>query len=185
MKVSTKQAVFVLFTMFLVPPASAGSFSESFKNWILEPETSVSVIRDEQISLDVASDECVQCHNGRDSGHIVVKSARSAMQFTASGRQSNHPVGMNYDQFVSDQPSSYSPRSELDPNIFFANGKVVCLSCHLPKGKAKNAGHRADSDLGLARVSYPSPSIRDSCTARKTLTVGPRTTDLCLSCHTI
>ena len=105
MKVTIQSIVFVLLTISGLPTGLAGSFSDSFKSWVLDGEASESVAKAETVNLDASSAECMQCHSGGNSGHIVVKSANSAMQFTASGRQSNHPIGMKYDENTSSDPT--------------------------------------------------------------------------------
>jgi len=178
-----KSFVSILLSMFAIAPVvSAGDFSESFKNWVLGPQASAAVVKLESVSLDAVSAECIQCHNGRNSSHIAIKSADSPMQFSPSGRQSNHPVGMNYDKYVVSQPASFRSRSALNPNINFANGQVACISCHEQKDREEIVnGH--GSYTGLTLVSSAPASKKDMCTSKKTLTVGPKKTDLCMSCH--
>lgn len=177
-----KSFVSILLCLFATAPVSAGNFSESFKNWVFGSQANASVVRLETVSLDAVSAECIQCHNGRDSSHIAIKSADSPMQFLSSGRQSNHPVGMNYDKYVASQPASYRSRNVINPNINFANGQVGCITCHEQKDKGDVADSH-DSYVGLSVVSSVPASKKDRCTSKKTLTVGPKKTDLCLSCH--
>lgn len=176
---------FALLAIFVFPPVSAGSFSDSFKSWVLGSEASASVTKAEPVSLDTVSAEGIQCHNGRDSGHIVVKSADSAMQYTTSGRQSNHPIGMKYDEYAASDPTSYRPRALLDPNVSFVNGRVMCISCHQQKNSRQSAKYGNDSYDGMSPAGFVSVSTNVACTAKKTLTVGPRVSDLCMSCHTV
>ena len=107
------------------------------------------------------------------------------MQFSVSGLQSNHPVGMNYDKYAVSQPASYRPRTRLNPNIRFANGQVTCISCHEQKDGKEGAVHAVGSRAGLVTASAVSVSKKDMCTSKKTLTVGPKKSDLCMSCHTM
>jgi len=183
MKIIGKSLVYIILSILVIPSVSAGSFSESFKNWVLGPEASASVIQSEPVKLDNASNECMQCHNGRDSSHISIKSADSPMQFSASGHQLNHPVGMNYDQYADSQPASYRPRAMLNPSISFANGDVSCISCHEQKSKEEITKQNIDLHTGFTTASVGVISNKDRCTSKKTLTVGPRASDLCMSCH--
>ncbi len=183
MKITGASLVYILLSILVVPSVSAGTFSASFNSWLLGPQTSAAVIKAEPDKLDTASAACMQCHSDRGSGHITIKSADSPLQFSASGRQSNHPVGMNYDKYVVSQPASYRPRTRLNPNISFANGQVTCISCHEQKDGKEGAIHATGSNTGLVIASAVSVSKKDMCTSKKTLTVGPKKSDLCMSCH--
>jgi hypothetical protein len=185
MRVIIKSIIFVLLNIVIVTPVLAGSFSDGFKSWVLDEGVSVSVAKAEPVRLDAISAECMQCHSGRNSGHIVVKSADSAMQFTASGRQSNHPINMKYDDYATNDPNSYRPRSLLDPNISLVNGKVMCISCHQQKNNKASTQYGFGFNKELSSGSFIPVSTKAACTSKKTLTVGPRMTDLCLACHTI
>ncbi|MDH5356663.1 MAG: hypothetical protein OEY09_19645 [Gammaproteobacteria bacterium] len=184
MKLITQSFVFVLLNISVLTPVSAGSFSDSFKSWVLDDETSAPAAKTETVRLDVSSAECMGCHNGKDSGHIVVKSANSAMQFTSSGRQSNHPIGMRYDDYAANDPASYRSSATLDPNIRLVGGRVACVSCHQLKDRSGNTPHGVSFDP-YQKVSTRSLSNNNAAASTMTLTVGPRVTDLCMACHTI
>lgn len=183
MRNTGKSLIYIMLIMFAAPSVCAGTFSASFQSWLLGPQASSAVIKTEQVRLDAVSAECMQCHNGRDSSHIAIKSADSPMQFSVSGRQSNHPVGMNYDKYAASQPASYRPRSRLSPKISFANGQVACITCHQLKDSNEYESHNAGSFQKVSTASVASVSGKDMCTSRKTLTVGPKKSDLCMSCH--
>lgn len=185
MKVIFKLFIFVLLNILVLTPALAGSFSDSFKSWVLDERANVPMSKAESVNLDTASAECMQCHNGSNSSHIVVKSASSVMQFTVSGRQSNHPIGMRYDEYAASDPNSYRARGLLDPNINFVNGRVMCVSCHEQKNNRESALFGYDSYSTLSTASLVSVSTRAACTVKKKLTVGPKISDLCMSCHTV
>lgn len=187
MKVIIKSVILVLLNIALVTPVSAGSFSNSFKSWVLDDGSGASAAKTETIRLDLSSAECMGCHNGKDSGHIVVKSANSPMQFTASGRQSNHPIGMRYDDYASSDPTSYRSSATLDPNIRLVGGRVACVSCHQLKDSRANARHGISIDpyQKVSAVTTGSQSDKKAYSSKMTLTVGPRVTDLCMACHTI
>jgi len=179
MRTACKLSLFFLMAMGIAP----GVFADSFKNWLLGPDAansvkdtrSAKVIR--TVKLDSVSSECLQCHNGNNSRHVTIKSADSPMRFSASGQQSNHPMGMNYDRYVAKQPASYRSRSVLSPKIVLINGQVGCISCHEQKSREERAYN------GLTATNAVVISKKQMCTSKKTLTVGPRKSDLCMACH--
>ena len=187
MKVIIQSFVFVLLNIAVLTSESAGSSSDSFKSWVLDDGSSASAAKAETVRLDVSSAECMGCHNGMDSGHIVVKSANSAMQSTTSGRQSNHPIGMKYDEFASSDPGSYRSSATLDLNIRLVGGRVACVSCHQLKNTRGNARHGISIDpyLKVSAVTSGSVSNKNTAFSKMTLTVGPRVTDPCMACHTV
>ena len=179
MKKVCKIYLFFLMVIVTSPIVSADSFNNRFKNWLLGPEANTPVAISKSVKLDAVSAECMQCHNGRDSRHVVVKSADSPMKFTASGQQSNHPVGMDYDRYVTSQPASFRPRAALNPRIGFINGQVGCISCHEQKSREERAYN------GLTATNAVAVPKKEMCTSRKNLTVGPKKSDLCMACHTM
>ena len=151
--------------------AMAGGFGESFSNWLLGTKAEASMLRHGQPVLDDVAEGCMQCHNGIRASHVVVKHADAALQFTSSGQQINHPVGMDYDDYAIRRPRDYVPRQGLDPAIILVNGQVSCVSCHRLRESVRTQGVQ----IGRA---HP-----DDCTASNELTAGPGETGLCLGCH--
>ncbi len=177
MKLFGKSFVAVLLIVCVVPSVSAGNFKE----WLLGSGAKAP----EPVQLDVSSAQCMKCHNSKDSGHITVKHADSPMQFTASGLQTNHPVGMHYGNYALNQPASFRSRATLNPKIMLAGGRVTCISCHEQKEKDVSTANAARTYGNVLAASGGSLSGLDMCTSKKTLTVGPKTSDLCMSCHTM
>jgi hypothetical protein len=146
-----------------------------------------------QPMLDEIAEGCMQCHNGVQASHIVVKTADASMQFSSSGQQVNHPVGMNYDDYATRRSRAYMPRFSLDSNILLVNGQVSCVSCHRLK-ETDEAGVLIETHMNENRqdtFDVPGNEMqlghinKENCTASGNLTVGPRETDLCLACHAI
>ncbi|WP_456378702.1 hypothetical protein [Thiolapillus sp.] len=152
------------------PATSAGNFGGSFRNWVLGSDAKTSSTDMEFAQLDAITRGCMECHNGEGgASHIALKSADTPMQIVGA-LSANHPVGMDYNVLAYREPYSYQPGASLDPRILLVDGKVGCVSCHqLRMGEFQK----------LASVQMD----RSRCSASGQLTVGPRETDLCLSCH--
>ena len=164
----------IILTFFASNPCLAAGSGSKFKDWILAEE--VQAI-EEETSIDDLSEQCMRCHNGSHGKKIVNKSAGAPMQFTGS-TSANHPVGMNYRNHAANNPRSYIPLEALDKAIRLVNGNVACISCHVPKKDMQVAS------AGFIKVGGLSSDETDPfCTVTNQLSVGPRATDLCLSCH--
>ena len=169
LNLATAQAVF------------AGSIGDRFRNWLLGSEVQASTLEDYHPELDRIAQGCVQCHDGARARHITVKEADAPLQFSSSGVQVNHPVGMNYDYYSTSRAGNYRPRASLDSNIILVDGEVTCVSCHRLK-------ETEESDDFIEARWDENRSVRagiESCSASKELTMGPRKTDLCLACHSM
>ena len=149
---------------FISPVASAGTF----RDWLLGSEAQASTGL-EDIQLDSFARGCMECHNGVGASHIAVKDARSPLQISGS-MNVNHPVGMDYDEHANRKPRGYRSSASLDPNIVLVGGRVSCVSCHQLK-------EDEPQQIVTAQIGH------SNCTASSQLTVGPKETDLCLSCH--
>lgn len=148
--------------------AEASSFNENFRSFILdETETATK-----PVTIDGVSQQCMSCHNGSLGSHIQIKDATRPMQFSSFGSRA-HPVGMQYVNYAAQRPHSFRERATLNPQIQLIDGRVGCLSCHKVK---------QNKVLATAKQNTTDATI-NTCTPSKTLTVGPRYTDLCLSCH--
>lgn len=158
--------------------AHAAGFADAFRAFVLEDEIATDTTQN-TVSLpsDSQSAACMQCHNGSGGKAVALKHADTAMSFTSSG-SANHPVGMFYSQYASKQPHSYVNPSRLDARIQLENGQVTCTSCH---GVKRPVATITTADL-LSAVDDLS-SAGASCTSTKTLTTGPNTSSLCMSCH--
>lgn len=155
----------ITLSAFISPVASAGSF----RDWLLGSEAQASTGGIQDIQLDSFARGCMECHNGDAASHITVKSANAPMQI--SGMMNvNHPVGMNYNEHASRKPRGYQSSASLDPNILLVDGRVSCVSCH--QLKVDEPQQMASAQIG-----------NSNCSSSSQLTVGPKETDLCLSCH--
>lgn len=162
-----------------VQVAFAGDIGDRFKRWLLGSEAQAASVTDYRPELGRIAQGCLQCHDGVRARYIKVKHADAPLQFASSGKQVNHPVGMDYNYYATKKIGRYTPRYSLDPGIVLVDGMVTCVSCH----GLKNAG--ASERILEARWDE-SPSARadtESCSASNKLTVGPSVTDLCLACH--
>jgi len=128
-------------------------------------------------TLDGRATSCLACHDGRRATYVAVRGTEGTMLWGASG-SAGHPVGMNYARAAAHKPAEYVPLARLDPAIRLVEGRVTCLSCH----KLAESYQPRDPDLIKAARS-PGPARPSRCTASSKLTVGPRRSDLCLSCH--
>ena len=152
------------------PATSSSNFGSSFRNWVLSSDATPPARGMEFAQLDAITRGCMECHNGEGgASHIALKSADMPTQIMGS-LSANHPVGMDYNALAYREPYSYQSTASLDPRVLLVDGKVGCVSCHqLRMGEFQK----------LASVQMN----RSRCSASGQLTVGPRETDLCLSCH--
>jgi hypothetical protein len=173
--------VVLLFNLVIANQALACGFGAKFNSWLLGSEAQAATLKEHQSELDDVAQACVECHNGVRATHITVKDADSPMQFSSSGMQVNHPVGMNYDYYAAMSTHLYTPSLLLDSSITLVEGMVTCVSCH--RLKTAEASHR----LSAARWDENHSALADTeaCNASGELTVGPRETDLCLACHSM
>jgi hypothetical protein len=158
--------------LLLVNAATAGSFSEKLRRFILGPDAETYALATHDIRLDEVAERCVHCHDGIQATHIAVKGAEAPMQIRGS-QSINHPVGMPYDRYAQKDPKGYRPRNALQSSIQLVDGKVTCISCHTLKkeeGAGQVASHNARTGAG-------------SCLASGVLTAGPKQGDLCRCCH--
>jgi len=149
--------------------AAAGSFADSFRNFILGVEAQAHPAPENP--ADKVVGECLGCHNGSTARHV---NARAAGTVTPSHgfRTGDHPVGMIYEESVRKDPQSYRPATTLHPNIRLVDGRVTCISCHKVRNEALAA-----NEAGSTRTANP------RCTATKETTMGPGDKELCLACH--
>lgn len=148
------------------------SWLDRLKPWLLGTEVQANVPEVFVINLDPISVRCLGCHNGSKGVRINVKSADQPLQIR--GFQTvNHPMGMVYEDYAGRDPFGYHPQAAVEDTIPLIEGKVGCSSCH--KLKPSRLQHPPQ----IQQTAQNSPS----CLASSELTVGPRETDLCLTCH--
>ncbi len=165
------------FLMFLTGnTVSASEFGNRFNDWLLGDQVQADVDRLEPQVLEEASRQCLSCHNGNRANRITPKAAGAPLHFQGA-TNSSHPVGMDYDLYASRKPRAYKSQATLVPAVRLVNGRVSCISCHTLKQKTQVA------TAGFVKVRFYEDQTDLNCTASGELTVGPRTTDLCLACH--
>ena len=203
------QSIWLLLAgLTIANPVQAGSFSDAFRNWLLGPKAQASIRPTVNLIPDGESQRCMNCHDGTAATHITVKEPGTPLQIR--GFQTvNHPIGMDYDQYVARKPLEYRPRTSLNPDVNLVDGKVGCVSCHRLRDTNSAARQTVQYDLFTATVSnnwystaaefywYTATADFDwyndevdshefstiGCLASGELAAGPRETDLCLSCH--
>jgi hypothetical protein len=172
----------VLLLLLNLVPAQlvlADGFGDRFRSWLLGPTAQTIELENSNPELDRIAQTCIECHNRAETSHFTVKHADTPLQFSNSGMQVNHPVGMNYEFYATKKAHKYIPRLSLDSNIILVDGKVTCVSCH----QLKNV-ERVDSFVASRwDVGQSVPANSKNCNASQELTMGPRETDLCLACH--
>ena len=151
--------------------AAAGSFAESFRDFIVGSEAQARPAPENL--LDKVAGECLACHNGSNARHVNARAAGTVAP-SHGFRTGDHPVGMVYEESARKDPQGYRPATALHPNIRLVDGRVTCLSCH----KVKNETLASRETRSSAQPAKP------SCTATKEITMGPRDKELCLACHT-
>ena len=164
---------FVLFLCSFQGLAIAGDFANAFKDFILGSDVQAST-RDALLVNSTRSERCMQCHDGSSAKAIVLKDADAPLHISGY-RNVNHPVGLNYSQYASNSPVSYVRPENLDARIQLENGDVTCVSCH---------ESRETNEFQAQSFAFADEQ-EQVCDATGSLTVGPRKTDLCMSCHSM
>ncbi|MEK7207065.1 MAG: hypothetical protein AAB134_04195 [Pseudomonadota bacterium] len=149
---------------------SAGSFADSFRDFIVGKEAQASPARGN--GLDKVAAGCVSCHNGSAAAHVNVRAAGTVAPMRGF-QTGDHPVGMLYEESVRKDPQGYRPAAALHPNIRLVDGSVTCVTCH----KARN------ELLAANETQSPAQPAKPRCAATKEMTTGPRDKTLCLACH--
>ncbi|NVN98982.1 MAG: cytochrome c3 family protein [Geobacteraceae bacterium] len=91
--------------------------------------------------IDRLSNDCLSCHDG-----IMAQNFKLRIKNNPGGRVMNlediiggHPVGMEYDSYVSVDSKEYKRDVKFSTEMVFSEGRVGCLTCHNPLNKEK--GH--------------------------------------------
>ncbi len=114
-----------------------------------------------EAALDSGSKQCIGCHSdavGGTGASLVHKGGLS------------HPVGVDYTGLSSKRPG-LKPQEALDPAIKLVDGRIGCVTCHVPY--SSETDHRR-----LAEKRRNSPSAPDPM-----LSVDNSGSRLCLACH--
>ncbi len=99
-------------------------------------------------SLDPYSQRCIICHDDRmPSGRQVAALGQSDAPAGPAPRGANHPIGADYDEAA--RSGSYRPRSALADEMLLPNGRVGCVSCHVPYSQDHARKPRTENGLCL------------------------------------
>jgi hypothetical protein len=160
---------------------SAKGFADKFRAFILDSQAVTPSTRSQlNLPQPLRSHHCMECHDGSAGRRISLKHAEAAMRFLAHG-SIDHPVGMRYTSYASNNPTLYVSPDQLDNRIILEDGEVTCLSCHETKLHANGTLPR----MVAQENAIGSIDQHQSCTATDRLTTGNNRMTLCLSCHTI
>lgn len=110
--------------------------------------------------LDAESTRCLKCHEGGLKGNRVCHRGGC-----------DHPIGVDYAAAARRNPSL--PRaSTLDPALRLIDGRIGCLTCHVPFDSKNHL------DLYAKRVeTYEATGVDNM------LSVDNNASRLCMSCH--
>ncbi len=113
------------------------------------------------VKLDSRSKECIKCHKADVTDKHV------SIIGDTGGHE--HPVGVDYFSLALRNPTLMKP-SELVPALTLVNGRISCITCHVPYDESNH--------LKLAAKRKRMPAIPDPM-----LTVDNTMSGLCTSCH--
>ncbi|MCC6502487.1 MAG: hypothetical protein IT362_05050 [Deltaproteobacteria bacterium] len=111
-------------------------------------------------SVDPASAECLDCH--QDSVTV-----NEPLRICHQG-DCDHPIGASYEALAS-KNRGLTPPGQLDPALKLSNGKMGCLTCHVPYSAADHETVAASRGEG----AQPDPMLVMDNTG----------SGLCVACH--
>ncbi len=112
--------------------------------------------------MDKESEGCVSCHEGTVSSHHKLS--------VCDAEDCDHPIGGNYED-LSAGDNSLRPANALNPAFKLIDGRISCVTCHVPYSNPEK--HKALADLRKRYPIIPDPM----------LVVDNRGSGLCLACH--
>lgn len=80
--------------------------------------------------VDEVSIACLSCHDGTVSVDMV-RTLNSGGGYVSHMKGASHPIGADYEAKAGGD-DSYTPVSQLPPEIHLPGGKLGCVSCHAP-----------------------------------------------------
>jgi predicted CXXCH cytochrome family protein len=130
-----------------ISSANSGLEEESYDDsaiYIINIESSAALAEsftDSSNNLDKLSYDCLSCHDGVTAQNfkIRVKNNPNDRVIGLENIIGGHPVGMEYEKYVSANGKAYRAEVSFSKEMVFAEGKVGCLTCHNPMNSAK--GH--------------------------------------------
>ena len=93
--------------------------------------------------IDAFSLRCMVCH--ADQGPTSRRTASISNALLYDAGQSNHSIGMDYDAAA--HTGGYEPITTLPDEVFLPEGRVACVSCHVPY--SRKHGRRPQTRSGL------------------------------------
>lgn len=113
-----------------------------------------------EVTLDSESTRCLKCHEGGLKGNRVCHKGGC-----------DHPIGMDYEA-AARLNRTLPPVSTLNPALRLVEGRIGCLTCHIPYDKTNHI------ELYNKRVeTYRSTGVDVM------LSLDNNGSRLCLSCH--
>lgn len=84
--------------------------------------------------LDSFSRDCLSCHDGTIAQTFTVryKNDPSGRPMSMIDIIGGHPVGMEYDRYLSAKPMDYRAEARTSYGMIYAYGKIGCITCHNP-----------------------------------------------------
>ncbi|HLB80279.1 MAG TPA: cytochrome c3 family protein [Dongiaceae bacterium] len=95
--------------------------------------------------IDAYSLRCMSCHDDQAAGDTRVAAAAGA---TLAAESDNHPVGVKYDEAA--RFGGYVPTAEAAAEVFLPDGRIGCVSCHVPYARAHGQPPQTRSGLCFA-----------------------------------